>query len=952
MVSSLINVRSTENKCLYYQNVRGLRTKTNETLSSVSAVNYDYLVFTETWLTNDIFSNELFPPNYQVYRQDRDYDAFNCTRGGGVLIAVSNLVPSGKLKGSSSLHSEVLWVKTNDNIILGAIYISPSSPPDVYTAFIDSVEQIRDNNPNSKLLIAGDFNLPMLEWFYEDGMLLPMELRGDSAEILVGHMFYLELKQVNSIRNNLNRTLDLILCDEFEGLMVRRASELCKLDKLHPALEIGFNTENLLLSSSKVNVTVHQFDKADYDRVNSFLGSLDWSFVDTVGDVNIMVDRLHEVLQDAVDKFVPSRIISENKYPKWYSAELKGLINRKNKMYKRYKFSNNPADYERYSLLRRETKFQIDLCYMIYVSNTECMIPDNIKYFWSFVNSLRKDNNGIPLRMTYEDSEYNCVQDIADAFARKFRNDYSDHTLAEIPSIGNIFDSVHLSTHIFTAEEVEHKIKSLDCKKNAGPDGLSPLFIKGCVSSLAAPLRTIFQRSLSSGIFPTKWKQSVLFPIYKSGNRNDINNYRGISLLCILGKIFESIVTDELFQSFKYHLMPEQHGFFKGRSTVTNLAIYQSYIVQNLEEGYQVDAIYTDISKAFDSVCHKILIHKLKIWGVQDPYLAWISSYLSDRRQCVKLCGAVSEQFYVPSGVPQGSHLGPILFLIFINDIAHTFKHCHFLLYADDLKFFTSVNSHEDCVVVQEDLESMLRWCDANHLKLNIGKCKIMRFHRKREPIIYQYRMCDIDLESVVSIGDLGIIFDKEVNFNQHIDKTVMRAFRMLGFIKRNSIHLEDTKALKTLYNSLVRSILEYGSIIWHPIYQRHIDKLERVQSKFTKYMLFKHRFDYSNVSRDARLLLVGYSSLEVRRCNFFLFFLYKLLNNQVDCQCLLNNINFRTPSRYTRQRQLFGIPRHRTNYGSRCFIDQMISVYNEKFPEVDIFNLSFYQLKRTVLYR
>jgi len=250
-------------------------------------------------------------------------------------------------------------------------------------------------------------------------------------------------------------------------------------------------------------------------------------------------------------------------------------------------------------------------------------------------------------------------------------------------------------------------------------------------------------------------------------------------------RVFESIIVDKLTPLISRHILEEQHGFMPNRSTVTNLSIFCSYISSALESFVQTDVIYTDFPKAFDSVDHEILLNKLEAFGIVGNLLSWFRSYLSSRTQSVRVHDGFSRPIIVSSGVPQGSHLGPLLFSIFINDISSVFIDYNFLLFADDLKFFKTIGSPRDMENLQRVIARLESWCTTNSLRLNIGKCSVVRFCRGSDPLVYPYMLGGSILQTSHTVRDLGVTVDDSLKFSNHINNICSVAMKNLGLIKR-----------------------------------------------------------------------------------------------------------------------------------------------------------------------
>jgi hypothetical protein len=372
-----------------------------------------------------------------------------------------------------------------------------------------------------------------------------------------------------------------------------------------------------------------------------------------------------------------------------------------------------------------------------------------------------------------------------------------------------------------------------------GLNGIPSIFLNNCRFILTPVLTNIFKLSLKKGLFPLIWKTSFISPILKKGDPSLISNYRPISKLSIIPKLFLHLISSKLSSYCSSLLLNHQYGFTPKRSC-HNLAVIKNIILNSFELNAQTDIIYTDFSKAFDQINHAILIRKLQVFGFSGSLLNWLQSFLSGRHQIVKYPNFTSTQFNIPSGVPQGDHLSTLFFNIFIDDLPNVITYSNILLFADDLKLVKIIKSEQDAFNLQLDINNLILWCNENNLFLNIQKCKFIKFYLIKNPVYSQYSISGTNIELVNQFKDLGIIFDRKLNFSLHTEMIKNKAFRNLVFIKRTCAGFSDPIPLKILYISLVRSNLEYCPLIWINNTSKQALTLESVQNNFLHFVSFK----------------------------------------------------------------------------------------------------------------
>lgn len=570
-----------------------------------------------------------------------------------------------------------------------------------------------------------------------------------------------------------------------------------------------------------------------------------------------------------------------------------------------------------FSDLRRRTDASLKEDYNSHISDSEESILQDPKSFWRFVNRGRKQKNEVPNVVNLDGRSSNSTQSAADLFASFFSSVYLDEPFQEPPI--EDFYAIRLSELSLTYDDIYLGLVGFKDVVSSGPDDIPQYFLKRCAYSLTYPITLLFNMSLDSGVFPSLWKESFVVPLLKSGDPNCVKNYRPISKINSIAQLFDSIIHNKLSSFFSSVIISEQHGFVKGKSTVTNLLEFTERIHSAFLGNIQVDSIYTDLAKAFDKINHRVLLYKLRCSGISGSLLRWLASYLSNRSQIVRLGGFLSRRFRAPSGVPQGSHLGPLLFVLFINDLRkYLGANVGLSLFADDCKIFLEISSVLDCVLLQEALRRFEDYCGRFHLELNLDKCKVMTFYRSEKNLVkHKYKLGNHSLARVESINDLGVILDAGLNYREHIDHVYRKSLRMLGFVFRTCGDFRSVQTLKVVYYSFVRSHLEYCSQIWNPVRIGMATMIEKVQRKFVRFLYYKKLVlvpEISDFHYHPVLSALSLQTLENRRKCADLILLLKVYFGQISGPSLEQHLRATVTERSLRSQRVLTTQIHSTS--------------------------------------
>ena len=465
------------------------------------------------------------------------------------------------------------------------------------------------------------------------------------------------------------------------------------------------------------------------------------------------------------------------------------------------------------------------------------MNNNNPKRFWSFIKSKTKSRS-IPTEVSLDDQKASSSTDKAQLFNNFFASvftvspDIHDNDYDERKFTDNAISSLTCCK----AEE-EKLLVNLNVSKAHGPDGITARMLREAAPAISASLTKLFNLSIQNGQLPDDWKIGNITPVHKKGKKELVENYRPISLTSLVVKTLERLIYNRVFAFVDSNnlLSNQQYGFRPVYSCTSQLILLFHTWDKNLDERSSTDVIFLDFEKAFDSVPHDRLLLKLNQYGISGELLTWFSKFLTNRYQRVVLEGYHSDLVLVRSGVPQGSILGPLLFLLYVNDIPDHLSSTT-VMFADDTLLYDRCPSTETSISIQESLDQANEWCGKWLLRTNAKKCEPMKFTRARKPASCNYSIDNKPLSQVSTHKHLGVILSEDLSWKSHILSITARANRLLGLLKRTfGIH---SKALLVGYKIMVRPLLEYACQVWDPHEKYLVEKLERVQRNVTRWII------------------------------------------------------------------------------------------------------------------
>ena len=723
-----------------------------------------------------------------------------------------------------------------------------------------------------KIILLGDYNFPNIVW--DEISVHPAPQQGGSFVKLLDCFSVEQLVAENTrVTPTSSSLLDLILTN-----FPDKISDVC--------VDLPLSDHNIVsfilkLNTNYQNITtrkIFEYNKANYTQIRAELNDFSRTF--EIFHVSKSVEECWTIFRDKihkiVNKYVPVKQMKSFK-KHWLTKQDKHLINKRNKLARQCKLSGSQEDRSKFCKYRNFVTNKLRNSHRNFVNRLIEKVPNNPKCFYRYVKSKRNGDSDIPI---LQDGVKSITEPGPKAnLLNKYFASVFNKTKSKTEHLSNRNSTaVAMEDLQITEMGVLNLLSKIDVRKSIGPDEIPSRILVEARNEVAPILTILFRKSLTSGSLPTDWVKANVHPLFKKGVKTSPENYRPISLTCICCKLMEHILHSHISKHLsKMHILnPNQHGFLKNRSCTTQLISALNDWCSYIDKKTPAVLAVFDFAKAFDSVPHDLLLAKLPIYGIQGNVLRWISGFLVHRKQRVVLDGMPSEWLPVDSGVPQGSVLGPLLFLLYINDISENISST-VRLFADDLIMYRTISNKYSQNEFQRDINKLKLWALNWGMEFNSKKCHVVNISNAKtaNKFKYKYYIGEDELSYSETFTYLGVQISSDLNWNHQVYSVYSKAIRTLNFVKRNtSICSQKYKALA--YLSLVRPHLEYASASWDPYYLKYSSQLEKVQNNAA-------RFVYNNYSRDISVSSLknelDWTSLEMRRKISRLVEFYKIVS-------------------------------------------------------------------------
>ena len=864
-----------------------------------------FMAVTETWLF-DHKDGEIQVDGYKFFRADRKRKK-RTSRGrfsGGVgcYVRLDLACTMEVVVNFSNGVVELLCLYSKvHNMYIAVVYRQPDdrvgNHRSTETEFSPAMDKLSKSlsslpDPSPNIFFCGDFNLPHANWCNDE-----ISCGSTSEQAMIHKIKQLQndhfLEQfVTSPTHIEGGMLDLVFCNN--------SAIIHSYETLHPLRSTSdhfvVEVSTPLMCATDPNENERSPFVSALDNLNFHSNDINWEeMAKTISElVNLEdfsnltpsehLERIMQILVDVAYKFVPCKRSAKKGSNTKIPRHRRILMRKRRKLTEKLKVTG-----ENHKVRIKSKLIEIEM--LLQRSHSEARsrkeqlavkaIKTNSKYFFNYAKQFSSTKSSIGPLLN-ENNEYTSSSSkMANLLSKQYSSVFCEpsdtspyFTMEENENDPTITDIE------FTEQDIVDAIDELKNTSASGPDGLAAIFLKKCKEPLARPLFCLWRKCLDQGITPSKLKEGHIIPIHKGGHQGIPANYRPVALTSHVIKIFEKVVRKYIAQFLDDNnkMNDGQHGFRLGRSCLSELLIHYDRIVEILEAGSNVDSIYLDFAKAFDKVDHGIILKKMSLLGIRGRLHQWIKSFLTSRTQMVMVNGVLSDPAPVVSGVPQGSVIGPLLFLILIGDIDQKVAHSFLTSFADDTRLMREVRGVQDASFLQTDLEEVYQWAVDNNGSFNNKKFEALRQGSDETlKMCTNYTAPDGSIISEKShLQDLGVTMSADGTFKQHINNICRTARNMCSWILR-TFESRSPELMLTLWKALVIPILDYCSQLWSPTRVGEIQQIEEIQKAFTRKIRYNTKHDYWQ-----RLQKYHLYSLQRRRERYRIIYVWKMLEGIV----------------------------------------------------------------------
>ena len=912
------SIYETSNKTikLIYTNIQGLytgkdiRRKINYLSDICTDDDIKIIILTESHLKNEIKDEEIKINNFQIYRTDRT----KRTRGGVCVYIHETLdIEESLIKNFSNDTCELLILKIKQiKVNLVCLYRPPDTTTDLINEPFNIIEEYLSENYEENIILVGDMNFPFVQWKCIENQMCAKIIPGTTTDSqnqarklldLTEKYFMEQLIQEPTREENI---LDLIFSntDIVNNINVEKTSKsISDHNIIHFDIQTNVNTDKTYNLSPETQINRKGLDrfsfwseKSKWDNVNLFLELVDWDLLinestNIENDIQTVYSKCNEAFIH--DNNIPQRknirkqVIPKDRVILMRKRRIlrQKLKNGNNKKVKT-RINNSLIEIEEKLLESHEKERRRNELHILKAMKT------NIKVFFKYAKKFTKNKCQIGPLINQDGEKISNPQVMSEILRDQYEKAFNQSRATIEINIEHVNDNNNIDIDDFFNEnnapfsdievstiDVINAIKETKINSAPGPDNFPSIVLHKCKEVLAKPLEIIMNKSIKSSEIPSIWKLAHVIPIHKGGSKAKAVNYRPVSLTSIIAKLLERIIRGYLIKYLETNdAFPDsQHGFRSGRSTVTQLLEQFESIIEAFELNSNIDIIMLDYAKAFDKINISILLHKLKNLGIGGNLGKWLGKFLIGRKQIISVGGHLSSSTNIISGVPQGTILAALLFLVYISDIGVNICHSSIVSYADDSKIYKINKTEEHCNKLQSDLIKLFQWTEENLMVFNIDKFETLRIGKIDDLKKIKYTTPEgKPLPEKEIVKDLGVYINNKGDFTDHIEIIANKARKIAGCILRTFLS-RDPEPMIQLFKSLVMPILEYSSIVWSPSKKEEIRKIEKIQQNFTKRLSGLKEMNYHQ-----RLKFLKLYSLERRRERYDLIYAYKILKQMV----------------------------------------------------------------------